>query len=166
MSDSSSFTDRERADLVAYLDGELKGEAARKIEAKLARDPAARDEADGFRRAWDMLDFLPRPAPSPRFANETLEKISPVRITGSPLIVKRRWTNVVLTAGWAAALILAIGLGYGGSRIAPTRGPGDQELVRDLRVIENKRLYDAADDLDLVRELDAPELFGEDAVGT
>jgi hypothetical protein len=33
-------------------------------------------------------------------------------------------------------------------------------------VIENKRAYDASEDLDFVRELDVPDLFGDDAVGT
>jgi anti-sigma factor RsiW len=34
------------AELVAYLDGELDAAAARRVEAKLASDPAARARAD------------------------------------------------------------------------------------------------------------------------
>jgi anti-sigma factor RsiW len=42
MSKKPSLTDEERADLVAYLDGELRGPAARSIEARLSRDKAIR----------------------------------------------------------------------------------------------------------------------------
>jgi len=39
----------------------------------------------------------------------------------------------------------------------------DQQLVRDLRVIENHRLYEHVDDIQFLRELDDPDLFGEDS---
>jgi anti-sigma factor RsiW len=168
MNESSPLDDRERADLVAYLDGELKGEAARKIEKRIAQDPVAREEAESLRRAWDMLDFLPLQEPSAQFTNRTVSKITPILRPSSPPaeMTRRPWTGRALVAGWAAAIGLAIAVGYGGTRVATPREPGEQELVRDLRVIENKRLYEVADDLDFVRDLDAPELFGEDAAGT
>ncbi|MGL4555560.1 MAG: anti-sigma factor family protein, partial [Gemmataceae bacterium] len=53
------LTARERADLVAYLDGELSGEAAESMEAKLNLDPRMRAEAESLKKAWDLLDFLP-----------------------------------------------------------------------------------------------------------
>ena len=40
--------------------------------------------------------------------------------------------------------------------------PGEKELVRDLRLIENKRFYDLVDDIDFLRQLDQPDLFGEE----
>jgi anti-sigma factor RsiW len=166
MPDSSSFSERERADLVAYLDGELGPEAVRKIDSRLACDPAARDEIEGLRKAWEMLDFLPQPEPSAHFSHRTVERLSVTARTRARARGKPTLTSALVATGWAAAIIFAIALGYGGSRSARPKEPGDQELVRDLRVIENKRLYDAADDLDLVRELDVPELFGDDAVGT
>ena len=43
--------------------------------------------------------------------------------------------------------------------------PGEAELTRDLRVIENKRYYDLVDDLDFLRQLDHPDLFGEEVPG-
>jgi len=79
MTEPSHFSEQERADLVAYLDGELTGEAARALEAKLSLDPAARAEADALRRTWELLDFLPRPQPSLRFTHRTLERLSPLR---------------------------------------------------------------------------------------
>jgi hypothetical protein len=34
--------------------------------------------------------------------------------------------------------------------------------VRDLRLIENKRLYDLVEDLEFLQALDDPDLFGDD----
>jgi hypothetical protein len=39
----------------------------------------------------------------------------------------------------------------------------DQVLARDRRLIENKRLYELVDDIGFLRQLDDPELFGDDS---
>jgi hypothetical protein len=36
------------------------------------------------------------------------------------------------------------------------------QLVKDFRVIENRQLYERVDDMDFLRALLDPELFGED----
>jgi hypothetical protein len=43
------------------------------------------------------------------------------------------------------------------------REPGERQLLQDLRIIENKRVYDRIEDLDFWRALDAPDLFGDEA---
>jgi hypothetical protein len=167
MSEKAPLSEQERADLVAFLDGELKGDAARKVESRIAHEPAMRDEADALRRAWEMLDFLPLPEPSPNFTHRTLGKLTPVSTQVAPSGRPRRprgW--LLVAAGWAAAVAVALGTGYEVTRRRTPHEPGEQELVRDLRVIENKRLYDPIDDFEFVRELDAPDLFGDDTVGT
>ncbi len=70
-------------------------------------------------------------------------------------------------AGWAAALLAAVAAGYAGVGLAvrPPANP-DQDLARDLRVIENKRYYDRVDDLDYLKQLDQSDLFGDDAPGS
>jgi anti-sigma factor RsiW len=161
MSEPSHFSDQERADLVAYLDGELSGEAARALEAKLSLNPAARAEADALRRTWDLLDHLPRPQPSLRFTHRTLERLSPLRADEQQR--RQRWRRRGLGLGWAAALLLAGWSGYAGYNWLVPREPGERQLLQDLRIIENKRLYDRIEDLDFWRALDAPDLFGEEA---
>src|SRR4051812_30678918 len=74
----SGLSEQERADLVAYLDGELTGEAARALEAKITLDPQARAEAETLKRTWELLDFLPKPEPSASFTHRTLSRINPV----------------------------------------------------------------------------------------
>jgi anti-sigma factor RsiW len=169
---ASKLTEQERADLVAYLDGELEAEPAQALEAKLAQNPAARAEVEQLRRAWDLLDYLPKPEPSASFTHRTLERVGPV-VTGAQ--VKRtpsrlpRWAFGI---GWAAAVLLALGGGYLALALWPKGGAGqrgdevrDQELVRDLRVIDNKRMYELVDDFEFLKDLDHPDLFGEDPHG-
>lgn len=156
MSDTSPLSERERADLVAYLDGELESADARALEAKLSLNPAARTEADTLRRTWELLDHLPRSQPSPTFTHRTLERLSPIRARG------QHWRTRLLALGWVAALLLAGWAGHAGYNWLVPREPGERELLQDLRIIENKRLYERMGDLDFWRTLDTPELFGDE----
>ena len=61
-------TDPGDDELTAYLDGELDGAAARAVEANLANDLTARRQAEGLKKAFDLLDYLPKAEPSPDFA--------------------------------------------------------------------------------------------------
>ncbi len=81
--DSSSPTDPFEAELVAYLDGELDPVAARKVEARLASDPVARAKAAELKKTFDLLDYLPRPEPSPTFTTRTLDRLPAVNVAGS-----------------------------------------------------------------------------------
>jgi anti-sigma factor RsiW len=170
-----SLSAKEREDLVAYLDGELDAQAAGDLEVKLNLDAEARAEAEALRRTWEMLDYLPRPEPAPTFASRTLERVSSLGLPVQPAEaseIGKRWRPWLLGGGWAAAVLLAGTLGYAGvSWLSPsnpatthTNKPVDVDalLVKDLRLIENKRLYDLVDDVGFLRELDAPDLFGDD----
>ncbi|MHB1422020.1 MAG: anti-sigma factor family protein [Gemmataceae bacterium] len=162
MSESSHFSEQERADLVAYLDGELSGTAARALEAKLSLNSAARAEADALRRTWELLDFLPRSQPSSRFTRQTLQRLTPIR-TGEQRNW-RRWRMRCLGLSWAAALLMAGWCGYAGYNWIVPRQPGERELLQDLRILENKRIYERMEDVDFWRALDTPELFGEESL--
>jgi anti-sigma factor RsiW len=164
MPDNPPLTEQEKADLVAYLDGELGGEAARSLEARISLDPVVRAEAETLKRTWDLLDHLPRPEPSPSFTNRTLERLAPVR---AKLAVARKSRPWLIGASWAAAVLAAVAAGYAGMNLAvkPAGNP-DQDLSRDLRVIECKRYYDRVDDLDYLKSLEQSELFGDDSPGS
>ncbi|HMF13166.1 MAG TPA: hypothetical protein VKE94_12705, partial [Gemmataceae bacterium] len=159
MTDPSRLNEREQAELVAYLDGELSGEAARALEAKLSLDPTARAEADALRRTWELLDYLPRSQPSARFTHRTLDRLAPVRAGDRR---GQRWRSRCLGLGWAATLLLSGWAGYAGYNWLVPPQPGDNELIHDLRLIENKRYYDLVEDLEFWRALDTPELFGDE----
>jgi anti-sigma factor RsiW len=165
------LTDEERERLVAYLDGELDPKAARLVETKISRDPRYRAEAATLRQTWEMLDYLPQPAASPSFSTRTLESVSALRpaprhrLFRNPAV--RQWS---LGLGWAAAVLLAFIAGFAtvasfSSRKRPPATPPidvEQLLVRDHRLIENQRLYENVDDINFLRKLDDPELFGDD----
>jgi anti-sigma factor RsiW len=168
------LNEQEREELVAYLDGELDPQAARALEAKLNLDAAARAEAETLRRTWEMLDYLPRPEPNAAFTSRTLERVSSSRLqpVSVPISQGRPWTPWLIGVGWAAALLLAGTAGFVAvSRLSESKPPPTQAtmpidvdalLVRDLRLIENKRLYELVNDISFLRELDDPDLFGDD----
>lgn len=133
------LSDEDREDLVAYLDGELDEAAARQLEAKLSIDAEARAEAEALQQTWGLLDYLPRPEPSPSFTHRTLERLA----VHSTMVARRRWPRWVLGLGWAAAVLLALAAGLGGAR-----------LVWPARTAETT---------EFLRALDHPDLFGEDS---
>ena len=151
---SKRLTDEERADLVAFLDGELTGEAARSIEARISLDPQTRAEAESLKRTWDLLDFLPRPEPSPSFTERTMSKLVPVVDAPRPAVPRFRRARVVLGAGWAAALLLSAWAGYAGYRAIT---PGVAGSSPDPRLVENKRLGELAGVVELLEEPDHPD---------
>jgi anti-sigma factor RsiW len=160
----SSLNDDDRANLTAYLDGELDEEATQLLEAKLAQDPDARAEVEALRQAWTMLDYLPRATPSTSFTNRTMERLSlerrPVQ-TGKMPVARVGWGRAL---AWAAAVLLAAAAGYwaSGRLLAPGPSGDDEPLVRHLRVIEKWRDYDMVNDLEFLKSLDDPDLFGDD----
>ncbi len=173
MANLPPLSDEERAELVSYLDGELPKSAVRALEAKLTTNPRLRTEVETLRKTWELLDHLPKPEPSPDFASRTLDRVSTIRATPMRGIragsVSDRWK--LWGVGWAAAVILAVVIGYESGHLLSSRtDPGHQgrtkdvqpQLVEDFRVIENQRLYAHVDDLNFLRALQDPELFGED----
>jgi anti-sigma factor RsiW len=166
MAKQSALTERERADLVAYLDGELEGEAARALEAKLSLSAEARAEAEALKRTWEMLDYLPRAEPSPHFTERTLSRLSPVSAGRPGSLARPTWRWWAGAGLWAAAVAAAFVAGWAGYNLLVPPEPGERELVQDLRIIENKRLYEAVPDVDFLKALDQPDLFGEDGAGS
>lgn len=163
MSNPSPLSDKERADLVAYLDGDpsLDRDTAHKIQTRLSLDPVLRAEAESLKRTWDLLDYLPRAEPSPNFTHRTLDKLS-TRQTRKVLRQTRHRRRWLWAAGWAAAVLIVGLAGYlAAVALSPPR-PTEQDLVRDLRLIENLRYYEQVETLDFLLELDQRDLFGED----
>ena len=114
-------------------------------------------------QCWDLLEFLPRPEPSPSFTNRTLEKLSPVRTTMTPQRIDGRYRPWLLPVGWAAAVVVAATGGFAGMNGYQQRRINvHQQLVRELRLLENKRFYERVDSFEFLKDLDHPDLFGDD----
>ena len=79
-----------------------------------------------------------------------------------------RSANASIAMSVTLALLLA---GAAGFALAVWLGPKppvssdslqvEDVLVEDLRLIENKHLYDAIEDLEFLKNLDQPDLFGD-----
>jgi len=167
-----ALNEDEKADLVAYLDGELDEAATQAVEAKIATDAEVRAELDALKQTWGLLDYLPKASASPNFTNRTMERLTLERVGGAAdrtMVAPARRLGWLATACWAAALVLAVGVGYYGATkflsLPTTPEPipdADRDLMRHLHVAEKWHLYENADDLEFVKKLDHPDLFGED----
>jgi anti-sigma factor RsiW len=170
------MNDSEREELVAYLDGELDEQRSRAIEARINTDPAVRAEVEALRRAYDLLDYLPRPEPSPNFTHRTLDRLAAVSqgVAKAPLPpgAARRFPWRVLVT--SLAVMLCLGLGFvvapaiPGVEAKPTLSPTsdiDKLLERDQSLLERLRIYRHVTDVPMVNELDRPELFGDEHLG-
>jgi anti-sigma factor RsiW len=161
MSTPPPLSEDDREELIAYLDGELDEERARAVETRINLDPTVRAEAETLRKTWDLLDYLPRPEPSPSFTNRTLVRLS-TRETGDALRPVSAGRRRLLALGWAAAAMLAGVAAYAAAvALVPPR-PGEDDLLRELRIIENLRYYEPVETPEFLRELDHPDLFGEE----
>jgi anti-sigma factor RsiW len=162
----ASLSDKEREDLSAFLDGELDAKRAGDLEAKITVDPRTRAEVEALRQAWELLEYLPRPEPSASFTHRTLERLALKHSPARP----GSWRRWALIGGWAAAVLLTAGLGFRLARwlwppsaaVGPAAVATDEELVRHLRLLQNKHLYELVDDLDQLQALDHADLFGEE----
>jgi anti-sigma factor RsiW len=177
MSKPSSLTAQDRDNLVAYLDGELDEKTVRALEAKLARDPQARSELEALKRTGNMLEYLPRGEASPQFTSRTIERLSTIQpamiaaadsdqtaLEPSGPRLPNGWP---VFAGWSLGILAAALLGYFGTRAYWLRQrpslPQDMDaaLIQDLRLYENKRLYDQVDNVNFLRSLDVSKLFDD-----
>jgi hypothetical protein len=68
--------DARTAELVAYLDGELPEDAARRIEQQLATDDEYRRQLGELDQAWSALEALPTATVDDKFARTTIEMVA------------------------------------------------------------------------------------------
>jgi anti-sigma factor RsiW len=177
--DDTGGEDAATEELVAYLDGELDAKASESLKTKLSLDPKLRAKADALQRAWDILDVLPRPLPSPAFASRTMSQVIPTAAApsgtqvlpyaGGPAPSVTAFPAARPGAGFwlgSAAVILAAALGgyLAHKSFAPApKAVSPEPPLEDLTLMKNLRLYRNVEDMDYLKKLDSPELFGDDS---
>ena len=162
-----AVTEQDRDALSAYLDGELDDAALQRLEARLHTDREIRAEYVTLRQTWGLLDYLPRAAPSADFTSRTLQRLA----VETQALPRPSWTDKLRRLpwrglSWAGAVLVALLVGHmlGARFSGPAESASDDEaLVRQLRVIKQWPVYQHAEDIDFVRQLDQPDLFGDDS---
>src|SRR4051794_31868018 len=107
--DQQRLTPTERADQVAYLDGELGDADARAIATKLSNSATARREVESLEKAWELLDHLPRPRAAEDFTARTLTEVARREVEAGELgtAVVRTTRRLVRALIWMVMSLLA-----------------------------------------------------------
>ena len=162
--DISTLNDPDHEELTAYLDGELDADARAAVERRLSDDESFRVRMQRMEDAWAMLDALPRTEADMSFAQSTVEMVALAAKedlqAASDSNRRRRWIGWTATV---AAVALAAFLGF--RLVDRVTSAENDQLVRDLPVIENVELYRHVDDIEFLRQLEAEGLFDEAVEG-
>ena len=163
MNDEKNLADPARLDeeLVAYLDGELDAEDARRVEALLAVDAEVRHRLGQLSRTWEALDELAPATVDQTFTHTTLEMVAAAaerevqrEQAAVPGRRRRRW--------WlAGAGLLAAGLA-GFLSVAFLLPDPNQALRRDLGVLDNLDAYRQVGDMAFLTRLAEADLFPDE----
>jgi hypothetical protein len=158
--DQLRLTPDERADLVAYVDGELPETHSRIISTKLTKSATARREVEMLQKTWEMLDYLPRPQVTERFSEKTVSNIRRLELQGhswEPALVawSARLGRVALYLIVAGAFL---GLGYSLTRwVWPDK---TTRLVRDLTLADHLDEYLEIGSFEFLSQLSESRDFG------
>jgi anti-sigma factor RsiW len=157
------LTPDERADLVAYIDGELPETHSLAIATKLTHSATARREVEMLEKTWAMLDHLPRPQLTEQFSEKTVSHIRRLELDGQawePVLASwSAWAAIVVT--YTVIGLASLGLGYSVTRWVwpdPT-----VRLVRDLTLAEHLDEYETVGSFGFLTQLADSKKFGRDA---
>lgn len=156
------LTPGERANLVAYLDGELPEGEAQALSTKLTQSATARREVEALTKTWELLEHLPLPRASEALTERTLTEVRLIAEGHGRLemALKRRARRVLNNVLWVAASFLAFAVAFGITRWVwpdPTA-----RLVRDLSIAEHLDEYRDVGTFDYLQELANSPEFGTD----
>jgi len=144
--------------LVAYLDGELDAESARRVDARLAAEPAVRRRLHELQRSWELLDELATEPAGADFTHTTLEMIA----TAANEESKRQQADTRCTRRrrlwWKAAGLLGAAV-VGFALVAMIRSNANEQLAEDLPIIKNLKVFRHAESVEFLQTLRNEGLF-------
>ena len=165
-------TDKEKEELVAYLDGELPDEAALRIEKSLVEDASVRRDVEQLTKAFDLLDLLPASQASDGFAEKTLTAIrtkssepksestdTDASAETTPSNYSQRAIVWGIRATAFVGLMFAAAIGFNGA-FRQNSQPID-ELLTELPIIQRLDEYQEIGDVEFLKSLNESGLFNE-----
>jgi len=154
------LTPEERANLVAYIDGELTDLESGSIATKLTQSPTARREVESLKKTWELLAYLPRPAASPTFAERTQTALVGLDARRNAWQESAGlWTGVI--GRIFVAILAGAGLALGGYVVARWAWPDPLDrLARDLSIAEHLEEYREVGTFGFLSELAQSKEFG------
>ncbi len=160
--DQQRLTPAERADLVAYLDGELDDVQARVIATKLTHSTTARREIEALEKTWELLEYLPRAQAPEDFTARTLTEVQQLALRGGrrELAVQHTARRIMRGGAWGLAALLALGVGYA---VAHWGWPDPTaRLSRDLPIAEHLDEFRDVGTMQFLEKLADTHEFGVD----
>jgi anti-sigma factor RsiW len=160
MSTFSRITPEQRANLTAYLDGELDEIASADVESVLSKSAVARNDVELLARTYDLLDQLPRYQVTTAFTERT---IATVRLeTSRPDMSQSVWYQAARRGFrpllWGIMFVAATSIGYLATQ-AWVPNEADM-LARDFEVIRQLDEYQEVGAAGFLQELNKhPELM-------
>jgi anti-sigma factor RsiW len=155
--DQQRLSVEERANLVAYLDGELPDAQSRAISTKLTQSLTARREVEALQKTWEMLDLLPLPKASEDFTARTLSVATrrpDGRIASAASEVFRK-VGVGLVWTFAATALFVVGY----LLTAMVWPNPSARLARDLPIAEYLDEYRDVGSFEYLEKLDSTAEF-------
>jgi hypothetical protein len=158
--DQLRLTPDERADLVAYVDGELPELHARSIATKLTKSATARREVELLQKTWEMLDLLPLPQATEQFSEKTISHIRRLEVQG------HSWEPLI--SDWSARLgrmlfylvVAAVFVGFGYTLTRWAWPDKTERLVHDLTLADHLDDYLDVGSFEFLTELAESKQFG------
>lgn len=165
-------SDKEKEELVAYLDGELPDEVASRVEKSLVDDASVRRDVEQLTKTFDLLDLLPTSQASDGFAEKTLTAIRAQADAPKTESSDNQTTSAKPRSGYSQlAIVWGIrAAGFLGLLFVATSGfngafmqnsePID-ELLTELPVIQRLDEYQEIGDVEFLKSLSESGLFDE-----
>jgi hypothetical protein len=150
MDDSASENVEKREELAALLADEQDDRAAQRIDSLIAGNPSLIREKTALNESWELLAFLPMPAPKEDFTQRTVDFVRPE----SRAVATQRddsFAKTVLTAAaWLIGLGVAFALAFTVSRHVPDE---NRNLLEQWPILQRFEEYQAVQDIEFLKML-------------
>jgi len=144
--------------LVAYLDGELDGDAVRAVETRLSQEPSLREKMTTLEQTWNMLGSRETVPVDKTLVRTTMEVVTSTieheLRADEEKIEKRK----MIDFGLLIAVIVMFGVvGY---QLTSFWGiKVNEQILNDIPIIEQMGYYKEIDNIDFLRALAEKGLF-------